>query len=246
MKTSKQYEEVIVVATISETMSKTISEEKSPDETISSLTAQSANKCLENKSRRTVIRKLAVGSAALAGCSFLPDKWTAPVLEFGSLPAHATTSGEVSAAPEEVAAGTGNFSLMFVQTVMPCASCGIWFDSANLVIEHSGSTYTSSQSGSLLIKKTLGPGYFKANMSSIPASASIQSATLVMSLNVHEGISYDDFSSVIEVYDFSSGNQGGKVRTITAKDDIMGKGFSKGNPNVPIDFTAYAKKIHGR
>ncbi|MCI5167351.1 MAG: hypothetical protein D3903_14975, partial [Candidatus Electrothrix sp. GM3_4] len=48
-----------------------------------------------NISRRTVIRKLAIGSAALAGCSIFPKKWTAPVIEFGSLPAHAITSGEL-------------------------------------------------------------------------------------------------------------------------------------------------------
>ncbi|MGW8192848.1 MAG: hypothetical protein ACWGOX_01150 [Desulforhopalus sp.] len=39
------------------------------------------------------MRKVAVGSAALACCSALPSKWTTPLLEFSSLPAHATTSG---------------------------------------------------------------------------------------------------------------------------------------------------------
>ncbi len=235
-------------------MATTIDEKNPPEETVSDQPAQPVGKGLENKSRRTVIRKLAVGTAALAGCSILPDKWTTPMMKFGVLPAHAQTSGVTTnsspAAPAEpaepAAPGSNNFSLLFVQTVMPCASCGIWFDSATLVIEHSGGTYTSSQTGSLLIKKTLGPGSFNANINSIPASATIHSATLIMSLNVHEGISYDDFSSVIEVYDFSSGSQGGLVRTITAKGDIMGKGFSKGNPKVPIDFTAYARQIHGR
>jgi len=42
--------------------------------------------------RRTIVKKMAVGSAALACCSVLPSKWTTPILEFGSLPAHATTS----------------------------------------------------------------------------------------------------------------------------------------------------------
>ena len=42
--------------------------------------------------RRTVIRKLAVSSAALACCSVIPAKWTTPLVEFGTLPAHATTS----------------------------------------------------------------------------------------------------------------------------------------------------------
>ncbi len=48
-------------------------------------------------SRRSVIRKLAVGTVALAGCSVLPAKWTTPLVEFGALPAHATTSGEAAA-----------------------------------------------------------------------------------------------------------------------------------------------------
>ena len=43
--------------------------------------------------RRTVIKKLAVGTAALTGCSLVPEKWTTPLVEFGALPAHATTSG---------------------------------------------------------------------------------------------------------------------------------------------------------
>ncbi|MCI5221234.1 MAG: hypothetical protein D3924_00770 [Candidatus Electrothrix sp. AR4] len=46
-----------------------------------------------NHDRRSVIRKIAVGTAALAGCSVLPEKWTAPFVEFGTLPAHTTTSG---------------------------------------------------------------------------------------------------------------------------------------------------------
>ncbi len=223
----------------------------------------------QNISRRTVLRKLAVGSAALAGCSILPEKWTAPIIEFGALPAHATTSGDLEEVLEAViadasetsqtetalmaesveetpqaasAAGTGTFSLVFYQTSMPCDSCGIWFDSARLVIEHSSGTFTSSQSGSLLIKKTRGAGSFYADLSSIPASSTIHNATLIMSLNTHEGIANSDNGSVIEVYDKPSGNY---VRTITAAGDIKGRGYSKGNPNVPIDFTSYAKQMHG-
>ncbi|CAK8725511.1 Twin-arginine translocation signal domain-containing protein [Candidatus Electrothrix laxa] len=231
---------------------------KSPSNNKTSPCLQSVNQ-ERNISRRTVIRKLAIGSAALAGCSILPEKWTAPILEFGSLPAHATTSGvletseasevETSEAPEEaqemLVAGTKEFSLVFIQTVMPCDSCGIWFDSANLVIEHSDGTFTSSQSGSLLIKETRGPGYFSADLSSISSSSTIENASLIMSLNAHEGIANSDNSSVIEVYDNSSGSPGDFVRTITAKDDIKGKGYDKGNPNVPIDFTDYAKQVHG-
>lgn len=243
-----------------------INETQSPNNDESDQCLQPANQ-ERNISRRTIIRKLAIGSAALAGCSILPEKWTAPILEFGSLPAHATTSGNLEevleaviaeaapqqaeaaataeAAPQQAqatsAAGTGKFSLVFHQTVMACSSCGIWFDSASLTVEHSDGTFTSSQSGSLLIKKTRGPGYFSADLSSIPSSSTIHNATLVMSLNTHEGIANSDNGSVIEVYD----DQGSFIRTITAASDIKGKGYSKGNPNVPIDFTDYAKQVHG-
>ena len=47
--------------------------------------------------RRSILRKTVIASAALAGCSIIPDKWTTPLVEFGSLPAHASTSGLLSA-----------------------------------------------------------------------------------------------------------------------------------------------------
>ena len=50
---------------------------------------------VENKNRREVVKKIALGTAALTGCSLLPEKWTTPLVEFGALPAHATTSGLV-------------------------------------------------------------------------------------------------------------------------------------------------------
>ena len=55
--------------------------------------------------RRSVIRKMAVGTAALAGCSALPTKWVTPIAEFGVLPAHATTSGALDAIIEELSLG---------------------------------------------------------------------------------------------------------------------------------------------
>lgn len=55
--------------------------------------------------RRAVISKMAAGTAVLAGCSVLPDKWVAPLIEFGTLPAHATTSGAVEAIIEELRQG---------------------------------------------------------------------------------------------------------------------------------------------
>ena len=55
--------------------------------------------------RRSVIRKMAVGTAALAGCSALPHKWVTPLAEFGALPAHATTSGALGALIDELSQG---------------------------------------------------------------------------------------------------------------------------------------------
>lgn len=52
--------------------------------------------------RRSVIRKLTITTAALAGCSALPDRWTTPLVEFGSLPAHAATSGDIKSLLEEI------------------------------------------------------------------------------------------------------------------------------------------------
>ncbi len=56
---------------------------------------------VEDTSRREVIKKIAVGTTVLAGCSVIPTRWTAPLVEFGALPAHATTSA-LPAKNEEV------------------------------------------------------------------------------------------------------------------------------------------------
>jgi hypothetical protein len=208
----------------------------------------------QNFGRRKAMRKLAVGAVTLAGCSMLPEKWTSPLVEFGSLPAHAATSGPVSSSTTKTSSattsstqkGSGNFNLLFVQTKQSCASCGIWFDSAELVITHSQGTFTRFQSGSLLIKQSPSrQGRFQADISSIPASATIKSATLYMNLNRKEGIANSDNSSVIAVYDYSSGRRGALVRYITARGDIKGRGYSKAKPRVPINFTSYAQQIHG-
>ena len=232
-----------------------IEKQKTTPEDGSGVVNQSVATELESKERRTLIRKLALGTAALAGCSVLPDKWTVPLVEFGVLPAHATTSGEAAAEaaaePTETdvapaKAATNDFNLLFVETYQACSSCGIWFDSAQLVVRHSLGTYKYSQTGGLLIKESPNRlGYFRANLASIPASASIQNATLYMRLNPHEGIANSDNSSVITVYDYTGGKKGAVVKTITAANDIKGKGYSKANPEVPVDFTSYARQVHG-
>lgn len=147
------------------------------------------------------------------------------------------------------AAGSNNFSVLLEQTTQTCADCGVWFDSAELVVQYAGSNkpYTYRQNGGLLIKQSSGKtGRIQTSLASIPAGSAIIKATLNMRLNSHEGIANSDNTSVITVYDFSGGSKGPVVRTITAATDIKGKGYSKSNPNVPIDFTAYAKQVHGR
>jgi hypothetical protein len=61
-----------------------------------------------NTDRRQVLKKLAAGTAALAGCSVMPERWTSPVLKFAALPAHAITSGDITAAAEAIAEATGD------------------------------------------------------------------------------------------------------------------------------------------
>lgn len=147
--------------------------------------------------------------------------------------------------PEVAATGprSGDFRLVFEQSYQSCDSCGIWFDSAELVIEHSDGRFSASQSGSLLIKEApYHQGRFQADIDSIPVSAEIKSATLYMHLNRHEGISNDDFTSTLSVYGYIGGDLT-YIREITAEHDIKVKGYSKANPVVPIDFTAYARQI---
>lgn len=157
------------------------------------------------------------------------------------------TTAQAAAQGTPAAIGSNNFCLIFKQTKQTCADCGIWFDSVQLVVDQTSSNkpYKSPQSGSMLIKQSSGKtGRFQADLSPLPRG-SVSRATLYMKLNTHEGIANSDNTSVITVYDCSSGSQGPVVRTITAAQDIKGKGYSKANPNVPVDFTAYAKNISG-
>lgn len=162
----------------------------------------------------------------------------------GDGPSTATGTEATTPAPSPVIrGGTGEFSLIFEQSYQSCDSCGIWFDSAELVIEHDRGTFTAQQTGSLLIKQApYYQGSFKANIGSISGSSSIKSAILYLRLNPHEGISNDDYTSTLSVYGSIGGNMT-YLREITAQDDIKGRGYSKANPVVPIDFTTYARQL---
>lgn len=63
-----------------------------PEENVSISVESPVVQGIESKKRRALVKKLAVGTTALAGCSILPSKWMSPLVEFGALPAHATTS----------------------------------------------------------------------------------------------------------------------------------------------------------
>ncbi len=67
---------------------------------------QSAGSTPEDSDRRILLKKLAIGTAAVAGYSVLPNKWTSPIVEFGALPAHAATSGPVVRTAVAAASGT--------------------------------------------------------------------------------------------------------------------------------------------
>ena len=58
----------------------------------------------ENPTRRKAVKKLVVGAGLLAGYSVLPGDWTKPIVGQMALPAHAATSGPVTAAATVAAA----------------------------------------------------------------------------------------------------------------------------------------------
>lgn len=67
-----------------------------------------------DRDRRSVLRKMAVGAVAVAGCSMVPEKWTTPLAEFAVLPAHAATSGYAADPPftkTEVIEKSGEISI---------------------------------------------------------------------------------------------------------------------------------------
>lgn len=69
---------------------------------------EQAKSCVTNRpespNRRKAVKKLVVGAGLLAGYSVLPGEWTKPIVGQMALPAHAATSGPVTAAVTAVAA----------------------------------------------------------------------------------------------------------------------------------------------
>ncbi len=138
----------------------------------------------------------------------------------------------------------GEFHILIDQSHMACVECGLNFDSAELVIDHSAGRFTARQSGSLHIKK--GPyrqARFRADIRSIPPEAEIYKATLHMRLNQDEGMASGDHSSEYVVKGYVKGNLI-HIKDFNVQNDIKGRGYSKGlNPVVPFDYTSYARKL---
>ena len=67
-----------------------------------------------DQSRRSALKKIAVGVGVLAGYNVLPDKWTKPIVGQIALPAHAATSvAVIQTAPVTAGDGTYNTSETF-------------------------------------------------------------------------------------------------------------------------------------
>lgn len=159
----------------------------------------------------------------------------------------AAATAAVAQAEAEAAVRTepkNEFHIIIDQTHMACADCGLNFDSAELVIDHSDGRFTARQSGSLGIKK--GPyrqGRFRANISSIPPEAEIYKATLHMRLNSHDGVAGVDHSSAFTVKGYVDDGLV-HIKDFNVQRDIKGRGYSKGlKPVVPFDYTNYARML---
>lgn len=61
-----------------------------------------------DETRRSALKKIAVGAGFLAGCAVLPEQWTRPIVGQIVLPAHAATSGVTLHDPCTVTVTAGN------------------------------------------------------------------------------------------------------------------------------------------
>ena len=156
----------------------------------------------------------------------------------------ATDEIQTAAATEVRTEPRGEFHILIDQSHMACHSCGLNFDSAELIIDHSAGRYKHFQGGGLYIK--LGPyrqARFRADLSSIPPEAEIIKATLHMRLNTHEGHANADNESEFVVKGYVKGSLI-HIKDFDMRNDIRGRGYQKAmNPVVPFDYTRYAKML---
>lgn len=108
-------------------------------------------------------------------------------------------------------------------------------------------------------------GLFRADISDIPAGATITRATLYLHINTLEGFADTDNASVLSVHECNrdwnwdhatwthydegaawsqpGGDFGVLVREIRAKEDMRDRGFSRAQPNADFDLTAYVVSL---
>ena len=133
-----------------------------------------------------------------------------------------------------------DFNLVFEMVNQLNDECGFWFTTATLNIVYEGGSYTSAPSGEIFIKKSSGSvGKFRADITSIPCSAKILTATLRMTLEPDEGLAWGDKEGVVEIRD---GNSQELIRNLEAA-QMHKESWNKGRPTGPVDFTEYVKKL---
>jgi len=177
----------------------------------------------------------------ITGCS---DFWCWPFdCSSSSSSSGATQTTPYAPEGENDLAGTQRFKLELKQTVLPCGGCGWLIDSTELVIKHEQGTFRKKGPSKFVIKLGQKAPIVNIDFSSIPTSSAIKSADFYMLFNVHEGIANADYKSVVEAYGWIN-NKRELVRTLYASKDIKDRGYSKANPRVPFDFTAYVKRLH--
>ncbi len=174
-----------------------------------------------------------IATLALAGCS---EWWCWPF----DCSQNSTSSG--ASAPTNPAPTSKRFRLELQQTYKSCRDCGFFFDSAELVIQHSAGTFKQSRRGPFWVRHDYDlHGRINMDISAIPQNAVISKATLYMLFNAHQGIANGDKSSIMKSYGWISGKKT-LLRTESAK-DIKARGCNKVNRNCPFDYTDYTRRI---
>jgi hypothetical protein len=75
---------------------------------------------------------------------------------------------------------------------------------------------------------------------SVPSSVgSVSKATLYLRFDTREGIANGDFSSVVVM------EAGGKTWKVLNASAVKAAGYSKANPNFPVDVTGYVRSVVG-
>jgi len=162
--------------------------------------------------------------------------------------AASSTASSSSGASETISTPTTptlkkRFRLELQQTYQSCHDCGFFFNSAELIVEHSAGTLKRSRGGPFWVRNQYDlHGIINFDISQIPSNATINKATLWMVFHEQKGIANADSTSVVTSYGWINGEKL-VVKKESAK-DIKARGCNKVNNNCPFDYTSYAKRIH--